>query len=120
MKRLVFLVLAAAIGYLIYTLNQKPSVAHPFAPYQLDELASKPLPKSVFLDGVHFYAEDLCKDSQFLEIVKVDKDTCLTHVSAHRGTCLATIAAVLPVSLGSKDQVSKYSEQYLQCVTPEG
>lgn len=119
MKRLVFLALAAAIGYLIYTLNQKPSAAHPFAPYRLDELASKPLPKPVFLDGVHFYAEDICKDKQFLAIIKTTADACLQQVHDQHASCLATLAKLAPDEIRNTEQLGEYSQQYVSCVTPK-
>ncbi|NQD37139.1 hypothetical protein HPT27_08885 [Permianibacter sp. IMCC34836] len=119
LKRLVFLALAAAIGYLIYALNQQPSAAHPFAPYKLDELASRPLPKQVFLDGVHFYAEDLCKDKPFLAIIKTTADACLQHVHDQHSRCLATVATLTPEEIRDSEELGEYSQQYVGCVTPK-
>lgn len=119
LKRLLVLAAAIGIGYYLYMLGQKPSESRPFGQYKLDELATTPLPKSAFLDGVRFYAEGLCKDKKFLAIVKSDKAACLAHVAARHSECLATVAATLPGHLADKEQIGAYSEQYLRCVTPQ-
>ncbi len=117
--RLLALAVVIAIGYYLYTQGEKPSESRPFAPYRLDEISSKPLPKKVFLDGVRFYAEGICKRDSFLEIFKTDQASCLAHVDSHHANCLAEVAAVLPTELDNKEQVGQYSKQYVGCAAPK-
>lgn len=118
--RLLVLAVVVAIGYYLYSLGEKPSEARPFAPYRLDELATTPLPKQVFLDGVQLYANGICKDEKFLAIIKSEQAACLAHVEQAHARCLAEIASALPEKLTSKDEVGQFSKQYVGCATPKG
>jgi hypothetical protein len=117
--RLLVLALVVSFFYYLYWRGEQPSETRPFAPYRLDELSSKPLPKQVFLDGVRLYADGFCKDEKFLVIVKTDKQTCLAQVDARHSSCLAQVAVVLPDSLNDQASVEQYSKQYVGCVTPQ-
>lgn len=119
LKRSLVLAATVCIGYYLYNLGQQPSESRPFGAFNLDELATTPLPKQQFLDGVRFYADGLCKDKKFLAIVKRDKAACLDHVSARHSTCLAAVAATLPMNIASREQLTEYSEQYVRCATPQ-
>ena len=118
--RLLALAVIVAIGYYLYSLGEKPSESRPFAPYRLDELATTPLPKQVFLDGVQLYANGICKDKKFLAIIKAEQAACLAHVEREHKRCLAEIDQTLPAKLISKDEVGQFSKQYVGCATPKG
>lgn len=119
LKRSLALTATIGIGYYLYSLGQQPSESRPFGAFNLDELATQPLPKQQFLDGVRFYADGLCKDKKFLAIVKRNRAACLDHVASRHTDCLAAVAASVPMSFVNKEQLTEYSEQYVRCVTPQ-
>ncbi|HEX4910786.1 MAG TPA: hypothetical protein VFV64_08490 [Permianibacter sp.] len=117
--RLLLLALVIGFFYYLYQKGEQPSETRPFAPYRLDELASKPLPKQVFLDGVRLYAVGLCKDNKFLRIIKHEQAACLQHVEQQHSRCLALIAEQTPETFAERAPLQTLSEQYVGCVTPK-
>lgn len=116
--RLLLLALVVALFYYLYQKGEQPSETRPFAPYRLEELAHKPLPKQVFLDGVRLYAVGLCKDKKFLRIIKHEQAACLQHVEQQHSRCLAAVSQEVPDQLSDHATLQRLSEQYVGCVTP--
>lgn len=116
--RLLLLALVVALFYYLYQKGEQPSEARPFAPYRIDELPGKPLPKQVFQDGVKLYAVGLCKDKKFLRIIKREQAACLQHIEQQHSRCLAAVSQGMPDSLADREMLQKLSEQYVGCVTP--
>lgn len=115
--RLLLLALVVALFYYLYQKGEQPSETRPFAPYRIDELPGKPLPRQVFLDGVKLYAVGLCKDDKFLRIIKRERAACLQHIEQQHSRCLAAIAENTPGQLSDRAQLQALSEQYVSCVT---
>ena len=116
--RSLLLALVVALFYYLYQKGEQPSEARPFAPYRIDELPGKPLPRQVFLDGVKLYAVGLCKDDKFLRIIKRERPACLQHVEQQHSRCLAAVSPNVPDPLSDRETLLKLSEQYVGCATP--
>ena len=119
MKYLLMLVLLGA-GYYFYTQRTIPqTLERPFGNYEMSELATRPMPKVVMLDGMKFYALDaVCKEANFQSFSRKTQAECESFVNASHAACKATALPAIPDLIHEEADIDRYSKSYLNCVLP--
>lgn len=120
MKYALLLAALLGAGYYAYSHRNVPqTLERPFGSYALTELAEKPMPAAVMLDGMKFYALDVvCKEDSFHRFSGMNQAQCEGYVNASHDACKRVQLPRIPALYHREQEIDQYSGQYLNCVLP--